>query len=83
MQRPRPRLLVGVFIAIVAIGAATFASPPPASADPACDAPGTPPCAGPEPLTPEQRCQLMPWRVMPPCNDAAIQNPIGIPGTWG
>jgi len=82
----RIRLLITSFIAAIAlmIAAATFASSiPTASADPICGTPGTPPCAGPGPLTPEQQCALIAWRTWTPCNWLGVQVPAGTPGSMG
>lgn len=77
------RFLTG-FAAGVAllIAAASFAGLPSASADPICDAPGAPPCAGPSPLTPEQQCAFIAWRSMMPCNWLGVKVPAGTPGSW-
>lgn len=64
------------------IAAASVANQPPALADPVCGTPGTPPCAGPSPLTPEQQCALIAWRSMMPCNWLGVQVPAGTPGSW-
>ncbi|HEY2500034.1 MAG TPA: hypothetical protein VGI68_01065 [Mycobacterium sp.] len=65
------------------IGAASFAGIPTATADPVCGTPGTPPCAGPGPLTPEQQCALFAWRTWTPCNWMGMQVPAGTPGSMG
>ncbi|WP_082953542.1 MULTISPECIES: hypothetical protein [unclassified Mycobacterium] len=76
--------LIGGFIAAVAllIAASNFLGLPTASADPVCGVPGTPPCAGPSPLTPEQQCAFIAWRSMMPCNWLGVQVPAGTPGSW-
>ncbi|WP_374026415.1 hypothetical protein [Mycobacterium sp. HNNTM2301] len=72
------------FVAAVALLTAvgSFAGLPTAAADPICGTPGTPPCAGPGPLTPEQQCALIAWRTMTPCNWLGMQVPAGTPGSW-
>ena len=77
------RLITG-FVAAAAMltAAGTFAGPPIASADPICGTPGTPPCAGPSPLTPQQQCAFIAWRSMMPCNWLGVQVPAGTPGSW-
>jgi hypothetical protein len=72
------------FVAAVAllIAAGSYAGLPCASADPICGTPGTPPCAGPSPLTPEQQCAFIAWRSMMPCNWLGMQVPAGTPGSW-
>jgi hypothetical protein len=54
-----------------------------ASADPICGTPGTPPCAGPNPMTPEQQCAWIAWRTWTPCNWFGMQVPTGTPGSLG
>ncbi len=54
MHRIRRVVITLVAAAAAMFPVAAFASAPPASADPICGTPGTPPCAGPSPLTPEQ-----------------------------
>lgn len=78
------RRLITSFAAAVAATAATatFATAPPAAADPICGAPGTPPCAGPSPLSPDQQCALIAWRTMMPCNWLGVKVPAGTPGSW-
>lgn len=77
------RLITTIISAIAPmIAAAAFAFAPPASADPICDAPGTPPCAGPSPLTPDQQCAFIAWRTMMPCNWLGMKVPAGTPGSW-
>lgn len=80
----RTRRLVTTMITAVALmfAAAAFAYAPLASADPICGTPGTPPCAGPSPLTPEQQCAFIAWRSMMPCNWLGVQVPAGTPGSW-
>jgi len=83
----RTRRVTAAFIAAIAllIGASTLAAIPTASADPPgiCGGPGLPPCAGPNPLTPEQQCALIAWRAGMPCNWLGMQVPQGTPGSWG
>lgn len=71
-----------VTAAALLIAASIFAGSPSASADPICGAPGTPPCAGPSPLTPEQQCAFIAWRSLMPCNWLGMQVPVGTPGSW-
>ncbi|WP_082972068.1 hypothetical protein [Mycobacterium sp. 1245852.3] len=80
----RTRRLVTTLMAAIALtlAAAAFACAPPVSADPVCGVPGTPPCAGPGPLTPEQQCAFIAWRSMMPCNWLGVQVPAGTPGSW-
>jgi hypothetical protein len=82
MERTR-RLITGFAAATtLTIATAAFATTPTAAADPICGAPGTPPCAGPSPLTPEQQCAFIAWRSMMPCNWLGMQVPAGTPGSW-
>ncbi|MBV8787148.1 MAG: hypothetical protein JOZ00_10715 [Mycobacterium sp.] len=77
------RFIIGVVAAVaLLIDAGTLAGLPTASADPICGTPGTPPCAGPSPLTPEQQCAFIAWRSMMPCNWLGMQVPAGTPGSW-
>ncbi|WP_085080982.1 hypothetical protein [Mycobacterium palustre] len=77
------RFIIGfVTAAALLIAAGGFAGLPTASADPICGTPGTPPCAGPSPLTPEQQCALIAWRSLMPCNWLGMQVPVGTPGSW-
>ncbi|WP_308440749.1 hypothetical protein [Mycobacterium intracellulare] len=84
MAMHRTRRFVTTFIAAIApmIAVATFAASPPAAADPICGTAGTPPCAGPSPLTPDQQCAFIAWRSMMPCNWLGMQVPAGTPGSW-
>ncbi|WP_308015787.1 hypothetical protein [Mycobacterium marseillense] len=84
MAMYRTRRFVTTVTAAIApmIVVATFASSPPATADPVCGTAGTPPCAGPGPLTPEQQCAFIAWRSMMPCNWLGVQVPAGTPGSW-
>ncbi|AGL35987.1 hypothetical protein LK460_12430 [Mycobacterium avium subsp. avium] len=82
MHRIRRVVITLVAAAAAMFPVAAFASAPPASADPICGTPGTPPCAGPSPLTPEQQCALIAWRSMLPCNWLGMQVPAGTPGSW-
>ncbi|WP_084028298.1 hypothetical protein, partial [Mycobacterium avium] len=77
MHRIRRVVITLVAAAAAMFPVAAFASAPPASADPICGTPGTPPCAGPSPLTPEQQCGLIAWRSMLPCNWLGMQVPAG------
>lgn len=81
----RTRRLIAAVVAAIALmlGASAFASVPSASADPICGAPGLPPCAGPNPMTPEQQRAWIAWRTMAPCNWFGMQVPAGTPGSWG
>lgn len=54
---------------------------PPAHADPACNAPGMPPCAPPP--DPNLMCAAIAFRLMMPCNWVGVQVPQGTPGSWG
>ncbi|MDM4142236.1 hypothetical protein QRK86_19175 [Mycobacterium sp. FLAC0960] len=77
------RFLTGIVAALaMLITAGSVAGPPTASADPVCGVPGTPPCAGPSPLSPDQQCALIAWRSMMPCNWLGVQVPAGTPGSW-
>lgn len=77
------RFLTGIVAALaMLITAGSVADPPTASADPVCGVPGTPPCAGPSPLSPDQQCALIAWRSMMPCNWLGVQVPAGTPGSW-
>lgn len=80
----RIRLFITAFsVAIpLMVGAGVFAGMPTASADPVCGTPGTPPCAGPGPLTPEQQCALFAARTWTPCNWMGMQVPAGTPGSY-
>ncbi|WP_104157357.1 hypothetical protein [Mycobacterium avium] len=82
MHRIRRVVITLVAAAAAMFPVAAFASAPPALADPICGTPGTPPCAGPSPLTPEQQCALIAWRSMLPCNWLGMQVPAGTPGSW-
>jgi hypothetical protein len=82
MNRIRRLSALAATAFLIAAGA-TFATAPPASADPICGTPDTPPCAGPNPLTPEQQCALIAWRTLLPCNWMGMQVPVGMPGSWG
>ena len=56
---------------------------PVAKADPpVCGTPEVP-CAGPMPLSPQQQCALIAWRMMLPCNWVGVQVPVNTPGSWG
>lgn len=74
-----------LLIVIAAAVASTLALAAPAHADPGpiCGAPGAPPCAGPNLLTPQQQCALIAWRTMLPCNWLGMQVPQNTPGSWG
>jgi hypothetical protein len=52
-----------------------------AHADPACNAPGLPPCAGPG--DPNVVCAIIAWRTWTPCNYWGIKVPEGTPGSLG
>lgn len=82
MHRTRRLVTTMITAAALMLAAATFAFVAPASADPICGTPGTPPCAGPSPLTPEQQCAFIAWRSMMPCNWLGVQVPAGTPGSW-
>lgn len=82
-MRDLRRVLTGIVAALaMLITAASVADLPTASADPVCGVPGTPPCAGPSPLSPDQQCALIAWRSMMPCNWLGVQVPAGTPGSW-
>lgn len=80
----RIRLFITAFSVAIAlmVRVGAFAGMPTASADPVCGTPGTPPCAGPGPLTPEQQCALFAARTWTPCNWMGMQVPAGTPGSW-
>lgn len=76
------RLIATLSITIVAIGiindtAIAVAEPPTP-----CGTPGIAACAGPGPLTPEQRCALVAAQMWLPCN-WVINEPVptGTPGS--
>lgn len=73
-----------VITAVVAL-AATLCFPASAHADPepgpVCGAPGLPPCAGPGPLSPDQKCAAVAWFTWTPCNWWGVQVPEGTPGS--
>lgn len=79
----RTRITAFVAATTLAIGVGSFAGAGAASADPVCGTPGTPPCAGPGPLTPEQQCALIAARTWTPCNWLGVQVPAGTPGSMG
>ncbi|WP_326498506.1 hypothetical protein [Mycobacterium sp. Aquia_216] len=82
MERTRRLIVAFIAACTLTIATAAFATAPTAAADPICGAPGTPPCAGPSPLTPEQQCAFIAWRSMMPCNWLGMQVPAGTPGSW-
>jgi hypothetical protein len=79
MNRIRRLLVLAGIVFSIAVG--SFTGLPAASADPVCGAPGLPPCAGPNPLTPEQQCAWIAWRTWTPCNWFGMQVPTGTPGS--
>ena len=77
--------LAGIAIAVAAASYGLMGAAPASHADPGPPPCGSPdvPCAGPSPLTPEQQCALIAWRMMMPCNWVGQQVPAGTPGSWG
>jgi hypothetical protein len=73
-----------VTIAAIALSIGASILPATASADPTvCGGPDTPPCAGPNPLTPQQQCAWIAWSTFTPCNWCGMQVPVGTPGSLG
>lgn len=68
----------------IALATAGISQAPIATADPPapCGTPGIAACAGPGPLTPEQRCALVAAQMWLPCN-WVINEPVptGTPGS--
>lgn len=76
--------VAGVAIAAAAALYGLIGAGPAAHADPAPPCGSTEvPCAGPGPLTPEQKCAFIAWRTWMPCNWLGEQVPVGTPGSLG
>lgn len=74
---------VAAVSASAAVGVLAGAGPVHADPGQVCGTPDVP-CAGPGPLTPEQRCAFIAWRTWMPCNWVSNEQvPAGTPGSLG
>jgi hypothetical protein len=80
MKRIQHLVIVAATALATVVG--VFVAAPTAAADPVCNGPNLPPCAGPSPLTPEQQCALIAWQTWTPCNWSGLQVPVGTPGSF-
>lgn len=78
MSRPA---VLAVLAALAVLAGVIFAPSAHADPPPACNAPGTPPCA--PALPPDQLCALIAWRTWTPCNWYGVKVPEGTPGSVG